>query len=151
MASHRRREYSLEAYAKDNAPHQACHPKEQAAQWPNPTATRYSTVSEKASSTVMFMIIEPVVKAGAGRLLVGVLLVCLYQLRHSNVLAAYDRVNIYDTRCTSRRCPSRACGRDNFWSWMTSPLTREFAAGISLKSRAVSCCTCRPAPPTFPP
>ena len=49
----------------------------------------------------MFIIIEPVDGAGAARLLVGVLPVRLYRLRRTNMLAAHDRVNIYDTRCKS--------------------------------------------------
>ena len=49
--------------------------------------------------TAAFMIIEPVDSADAGRLFVGAPSVRLYRLRHVNMLAAEDRVNIYDTRC----------------------------------------------------
>src|SRR5215217_541621 len=49
--------------------------------------------------TAVFIIIEPVDGADAGRLLVGVLLVRRYRLRLTNMLVAHDWVNIYDTRC----------------------------------------------------
>ena len=49
--------------------------------------------------TAVFMSIDPVDGAGAGRLLVGVLSVRLYRLRRINLRAAHDRVNVYDTRC----------------------------------------------------
>jgi hypothetical protein len=55
----------------------------------------------RTHNTAVFIIIEPVDGAGAGRLLVGVLPVRLYRLRRTNMLAAHDRVNIYDTRCYS--------------------------------------------------
>src|SRR5918995_5108642 len=50
-------------------------------------------------STACFIIIEPVDGPGSGRLLVGVLPVRLYQLRHTYMLAAHDWINIHDTRC----------------------------------------------------
>ena len=47
----------------------------------------------------MFIIIEPVDGAGGEHLLVGVTPVVLYGLHHATMLAAHNRVNIYDTRC----------------------------------------------------
>ena len=52
-----------------------------------------------STSTALFITIEPVDGAGAGRLLVGVLPVRLYRLRHTDMLAAHNRVNVYDARC----------------------------------------------------
>jgi hypothetical protein len=61
----------------------------------------------RTHNTAVFIIIEPVDGAGAGRLLVGVLPVRLYRLRRTNMLAAHDRVNTYDTRCRQTAPSSR--------------------------------------------
>ena len=61
-----------------------------------------------SSPTAVFIIIEPVDGAGAGRLLVGVLPIRLYRLRRTNMLAAHDWVNIYGTRCRAHSIYSRA-------------------------------------------
>ena len=65
----------------------------------------------RTHNTAVFIIIEPVDGAGAGRLLVGVLSVRLYRLRRTNMLAAHDRVNdrvnTYDTRCRQTAPSSR--------------------------------------------
>jgi hypothetical protein len=66
--------------------------------------------------TAVFIIIEPVDGAGAGRLLVGVLPVHLYRLRRTNMLAAHDRINIYDTRCR--------CGGLQLWHQTSVSITR---------------------------
>jgi hypothetical protein len=60
---------------------------------------RAITKLQRFRITAVFIIIEPVDEAGAGRLLVVVLPVRLYRLRRINMRAAHDRVNVYDTRC----------------------------------------------------
>ena len=51
--------------------------------------------------TAAFIIVEPVDGAGGEHLLVGVTPVVLYGLQHATMLAAHNRVNIYDTRCSA--------------------------------------------------
>src|SRR5215204_6639181 len=63
-----------------------------------------------SSPTAVFIIIEPVDGAGAGRLLVGVLPIRLYRLRRTNMVAAHDWVNIYGTRCRTKEALVEALG-----------------------------------------
>ena len=55
------------------------------------------------TSTAVFIIIEPVDRAGVGCRLIEVLRACFYQLRRTNMLAARDRANIYDARRRERQ------------------------------------------------
>lgn len=108
-------------------------------------------------NTAVFIIIEPVDGSGAGRLLVGVLPVRLFQLRHTNMLAAHNRVNIYDTRCirhvyySANELVPRARGRVTSSALFPETEVHRVTSGDSglLWERFLSTPTRPPTPPVF--
>jgi hypothetical protein len=55
--------------------------------------------ADPATPSAVFMIIEPVDRAGVECLLVEALRACSCKLRRTDMLAAHDRVKVYDACC----------------------------------------------------